>query len=195
MGERWSGHPEGGAAEVLNLDRYFAGNFSTEEESVAAFDAIVERSDLFRVYKEVPGHYMASRPGREQRSARIDRLLVPGPRLRAGGWNITFGVEAKRSGERIGHAIAQALDYTWCVFHANATTYLYPEWIFLWPLPTQFHAVASVMAQNRIGEANERGGRIAFGTNGTGLLSIGADGTFECQPERADRVGHKKGSR
>lgn len=184
------------AEDIVDLREHFSGGFATEDAALAAFDEIIEASGYFRLYREVEGYYMASRPGRTHATARIDRLLVPNQRARAAGWTLTFGVEAKRSGAPIGPAVSQAIDYTWCVFRASST-FLYPEWIFLWPLGRQTGAIESVMAQNRIGIAqpNERHQSITFAQSASVLLEVARSGEFRHRADLAVRTGLKKGSR
>ena len=129
------------------------GTWQTEDAAAAEFDARIARSGLFeRTYQEVEGQYLARRPGRESKDARIDRVLVPGKRLRDAGWTMTIGVEIKRSGADIGPAISQAIDYTYCAWHVRGVdVWLYCERIFLWPFRPQHGSLASVMVQNGIG--------------------------------------------
>jgi hypothetical protein len=183
----------------MTPEKYFAGNYETEEHATADLDRILESSGLFRIYREVEGYYLSHRPNREQKQARIDRILVPDQRLRDKGWNAIVGVEAKRTGANVGPAVAQAIDYTWCMFRVGST-YLYPEWIFLWPLEQQYGGLESVMAQNRIGHVytthtKARGEELIFGQSATRLLSIGAGGEFSCRGDLVSIVGRKTGSR
>lgn len=174
----------------------FAGDYASEEAALADFDDIIEGSGLFTVYREVEGYYVASRPGRQQKTARIDRVVVPRTQARERGWSMTFGVEGKCSGAKIGPALAQAIDYTWCVFRAGST-FLYPEWIFLWPLEPQVGAVESVMAQNRIAVAyRPRPGAVAFVQSSTVLLEVDRSaGIVRHRADLAERTGGKTGSR
>ena len=129
------------------------GDWETEAEAAAELDRRLESSGMFeRIYREVPGHYLARRPGRELKDARIDRVLVPGRKLRDAGWTRTIGIEIKRSGEDIGPAIAQAIDYTYCTWHVRGVdVWLYCERIFLWPFKPQLRAIESVITQNGVG--------------------------------------------
>lgn len=186
--------------QVIPMSEHFCGRYPTEADALEDLDRMLAATGLFRVFKEVPGYYMASRPGRVQAAARIDRILVPEAPLRAAGWTMTVGVEAKCSGEKLGPAVAQAIDYTWCVFRAGSI-YLYPEWIFLWPLTVQFHGIESVMAQNRIGALTKGHYELApdqlcFQTGSGRLLVIGpGEHVHQCSADLASRIGRKKGSR
>ena len=51
------------------------------------------------------------RPGQVQRTVRIDRVLLPKLKLVTAGWTHgAIGIEAKRSGEKIGQPLAQMAD-------------------------------------------------------------------------------------
>jgi hypothetical protein len=186
----------GEPAEVRYADwAYFHGEYATEDDALADLDARVAASNLFHVYREVEGYYLAHRPGRQMKTARIDRILVPTGRLRAQGWEVTIGVEAKRPGTKLGPALAQAIDYTWCIFRAGAA-YLYPEWIFLWPLRHPGGPLESIMAQNRVGTA-EAGyqGSTMFKAGSANALILRADGECSVHPNLIKGVGIKTGSR
>lgn len=182
----------------LDHVREFGGQYKNEKDALEDLDRRL--SDLFYIYREVEGYYIANRPGKERRDPRIDRILVPGPRLKAAGWHTTIGVEAKRSGVKFGPAVAQAIDYTWGIFRCGRT-YLYPEWIFLWPASKHeddiYGPIESVMLQNRIGWAfpGRSGGGMTFHVGAGHALSIGATGEFQSWPERIVGVGLKTGAR
>lgn len=127
------------------------GEWVTEEDSAAEFDRRVDASGLFeRVFKEVSGYYLTYRPNRRGRDARIDRILLPGKRLRDAGWSRVIGVELKRSDEKIGPALAQAIDYTYCAWNVGHY-WMLAEHVFLWPFPKQTRALESIMVQNGVG--------------------------------------------
>jgi hypothetical protein len=179
-----------------------SGAFATEEHALVAFDDVVERSSLFRLYREVEGYYMTHRPGRDLSHPRIDRILVPNSRLREQGWVATVGVEAKRSGSKLGPLVCQALDYSWAIYDIG-NTYLHPEAIFLWPLDKDGlegesigHAIESVMTQNRIGyvRPTPKDNGVQFGLGGCWVLSFGDSGVV-ARRDIFDRVGRKVGSR
>jgi len=177
-----------------------AGAFASEHESLAAFDEAVDRSGLFRLYREVDGYYVTHRPERELSCPRIDRILVPNAKLRELGWVATIGVEAKRSGAKLGPMVCQALDYSWAIYRVS-DTYLHPEAIFLWPVDregidgeTIGHAIESVMTQNRIGYACPAREGVQFGVGGCWVLSFSSAGVV-ARRDIFDRVGRKVGSR
>lgn len=128
--------------------------WKTEEESAADFDRRVEiciRAGVFdRAFKEVRGFYLTHRPGREEKDARIDRILIPGPKLKERGWTRTIGVELKRSDCDFGPAVSQAIDYTYCNWNIG-DYWMYCERIFLWPFAMPGGPLQSVMLGNGVG--------------------------------------------
>jgi hypothetical protein len=179
--------------EERTRENYFAGRFENEGAACAELDKRLEQSGLFaRIYKEVSGDYIATRPGREKKGCRIDRILVPGKELRARGWNHTIGVEAKRSGLAIGPAIAQSIDYTWAVFDCGPVK-LYLDYIFLWPLHKQSGPIQSVMAQNRIGECRMNNYSVVyFYVGNRTVIRLEKEGRLTVENTAA---GNKRGSR
>lgn len=132
----------------------FFGAWTTEVDAAAELDRRIETSGLFdRCYQEVDGFYLAARPNRPLQKARIDRILFPSEKLRASGWSTPIGVEIKRSGEPLGPALAQAIDYTYAAFGVGPSSgyWVHLEKIFLWPLTPQSGAIQSVMIQNGVG--------------------------------------------
>lgn len=142
--------------------------FATEEESAKEFDERIGRLEygpfvkrskcsgpFEAVFVEVNGYYLAHRPGREQKNARIDRILIPGPQLKEHGWTAPIGVELKKSDADFGAAVSQAIDYTYCVFNVG-NYWLCCERIFLWPFDMPGGPVQSVMLQNGIGAVHGR---------------------------------------
>lgn len=169
----------------------FYGQWTTEADACAELDRRVEESGLFRSYAEVNGYYLASRIHRQPRSARIDRILVPTDRLRSAGWNAAIGVEIKASGEKLGPALCQAIDYTYAAFDLRGT-YVHPELIFLWPLPDQSGAVKSVMVQNGIGSLYDTYSESLVFMAEHGLIRVGRNGSVTLNQHVAAR---KVGSR
>ncbi|HEY6180097.1 MAG TPA: hypothetical protein VIX73_36900 [Kofleriaceae bacterium] len=130
---------------------HFFGPWLDEAAACAEFDRRVAASRLFeRSFPEVRGYYLTHRPNRQSKDARIDRILLPGPRLREAGWTTAIGVELKASGTKLGPPLSQAIDYTYCAFHVGPH-WLHLQHIFFWPLRPQRGAVQSVMVQNCIG--------------------------------------------
>lgn len=172
------------------------GDWNTEDESMAALDDIIEHSGLFMIYREVRGFYLQPRLDQELKRPRIDRVLVPRPSLIQGGWQHgPIGVEGKRSGERVGPAIAQILDYSraaWLVEPSKGLWVMLP-WLFLWPAKKTGGTVASILAQHRVGTAEPtyRNG-IKFATGEQVLGSFGPAGTYRIGK---GTNGRKAGSR
>jgi hypothetical protein len=168
------------------------GTWATEAESALEFDRRVEESGLFeRVFKEVRGFYLSYRPNRQDREARIDRILLPGRRLREAGWSRVIGVELKKSGEPIGKPLAQAIDYMFCAWNVGHY-WMLVEHVFLWPYQRQHKATESVMLQNSVGVANDGyGGVLQFQLSGN-AISIDRQGELRV---RVPACGLKVGSR
>jgi hypothetical protein len=170
----------------------FYGPWANEAEACAEFDRRIEACGLFaRSYSEVDGFYLAARVHRQPRSARIDRILVPGKKLREAGWSSTVGVEIKAPGEKLGPALCQAIDYTYAAFDLGGT-YVHPEMIFLWPLREQTRAVKSVMVQNGIGEVFDTARDLLVFNSEYGLIRAHRDSTVSVRQHVAAR---KMGSR
>ncbi len=132
-----------------------AVHYQTEQDAAAAFDEAVERTGLFNIYREVRGTLLQPRPGQVDKSVRIDRILAPTVRLCELGWHRgMIGVEIKRSGIKVGPAIAQAMDYTRACFTIGYGVQIIPSMVFLWPTDKQHGPLASVLAQNRLGTAD-----------------------------------------
>jgi hypothetical protein len=132
------------------------GKWPTESESAAALDRhLASCRHLFNVYPECRGELLQPRYGQKSKTVRIDRILLPRPPLIEAGWTHgALGLEVKRSGEKVGPALAQMTDYgrsAWIITVGRVKVWL--DWIFLWPLDEQFGTVASMMAQNRLGSA------------------------------------------
>ena len=197
--------------------------FETEDESAAEFDRRIgvpepmvgnepkhgERihipGGLFEyMYREVRGYYLTHRPHREEKTARIDRILIPGQRLRAAGWTTTIGVELKKSEADFGAAVSQAIDYTYCNWSVG-DYWMYCERIFLWPFDMPGGPLQSVMIQNGIGTVHgrfysekyptaspERDIKLDFRLERNNLAITPDDSIVECHPWNS---GKKKGSR
>ena len=183
-------------ADVIDIDaereRPSFGEWKTEEESAAEFDQRIEQCGLFeRVFKEVTGYYMAHRPNRQGKDARIDRVLLPGKRLRDAGWSKVVGVEIKRSGEKIGKPLAQAIDYTYCAWNVSHY-WMMCEYVFLWPFPKQYRSLESVMLHNSVGVIYEsKRDSLIFQLERI-VIRASRDGGIDVAPSA---VGTKVGSR
>lgn len=170
----------------------FYGSFASEIDAGDAFDRAVAASNLFeRNFKQVRGYYLAHRPNRQNKDAIIDRVLLPGEQLKSRGWTSAIGVELKRSGEHLGPALCQAIDYTYCAFNVG------PHWlnlthIFLYPLLPQRGAVRSVMVQNCVGALYDRRNSPLIFELERQVIRLDDDGTLSVHSSVA---GTKKGSR
>lgn len=134
---------------------YTLGDWATEAASAAAFDTAIG-TELWSVYREVDGVLTQPRPQQINKTVRIDRILIPKAPLIDLGWTHGIvGIELKRSREKIGPAIAQALDYSRSVWTLTGVGYsrVWLDWVFVWPMPKQSGSMASVLAQNRVGSA------------------------------------------
>lgn len=168
------------------------GDWTDEVAAAAEFDRRIEACGLFeRVFREVDGFYMAHRPNRQGKDARIDRILLPGRKLREAGWSRVIGVEIKRSGEKIGRPLAQAIDYTYCAWNV-AHYWMMAENVFLWPFPKQSRAIESVMLQNAVGVIYETQRSPLVFQLERQVIVVGADGALKVQ---APASGTKAGSR
>lgn len=177
--------------DIADEREKFYGDWADEAGACAEFDRRIAGSGLFRSYPEVNGFYLAARVHRQPKSARIDRILIPTPKLKDAGWTSTIGVEIKASGEKLGPALCQAIDYTYAAFDIGGT-FVHPEMIFLWPLQKQTRAVKSVMVQNGIGEVYDSRTDLLVFNSEHALIRIGRDGSVKTAPHVAAR---KVGSR
>lgn len=176
-------------------DEEFFGTWTTEVLAAAELDSRIAASGLFdRCYAEVEGYYLAARPNRPLQQARIDRILFPSEKLRAAGWTPPIGVEIKRSGEPLGPALAQTIDYTYAAFGVGpaAGYWVHLEKIFLWPLTPQRGAVESVMLQNGIGALHGDEIYPLTFTLERNVIRSRTDGAVEAH---ASKTGRKVGSR
>jgi hypothetical protein len=160
---------------------YTLGHWTTETASEDAFDAAIG-SDLWTVYRQVTGVLTQPRPQQIDKTVRIDRVLAPRTKLLAAGWTHgVVGIEIKRSNEKIGPAIAQAMDYSRSVWTLNqaGNSRVWLDWVFIWPMPKQNGSMASVLAQNRIGSATPGyGGGFQFKAGETNIICSEFNGTF-----------------
>lgn len=159
------------------LHAYTAGQWATEAESAAAFDTAVD-PELWRLHREVPGVLAQPRPQQPARTLRIDRVLVPTDRLINAGWQQgIIGCEIKRSGEKIGPPIAQAMDYSRAVWTLPGGFRVWLDWVFIWPMARQVGPIASVLAQNRIGSAeSSEWDRLKLNSGGVNVIRVGWNG-------------------
>jgi hypothetical protein len=126
---------------------------------------------------------------------RIDRILLPTPRLLELGWTHgAVGIEVKRSKVKIGPPLAQAMDYSrtvWTLPGYGVRIWL--DWVFLWPMDRQTGSMASILAQNRIGCAYSTKWTVLHLKCGeSNLIKIERDGQIDIGDARN---GQKAGSR
>lgn len=185
------------------------GNLKTEIESAKFFDEIMAaHQNLFRVQKEVTGHYVQPRflaanvvdeDGRVKRP-RIDRIILPQRDLIEAGWRHgPFGVELKKSGEKVGPPLSQILDYTRAVWFLKDEKgirngyNIMLDWCFLWPWDCGHGNVESIAIQNRIGGAYfDHYYRFVLKTGGCKPLTISNTGEVNAKTIAS---GNKVGSR
>lgn len=159
------------------------GEWATEQESAAVFDAAVG-DRWWTVYREVSGVLLQPRPAQTDGALRIDRVLIPKKPLIDAGWKHgAIGVELKRSGEKIGPPISQAIDYSRGAFTIPrfGGVRVVLDWVFIWPVASQGGTTASLMAQNRLGSAEPVGRSYAPSVrfkpgSQPALIEIGWDG-------------------
>jgi hypothetical protein len=170
------------------------GDFASEPEAWEFFDREAERSGAFKIYREVSGTYVQPRPGADTKGARIDRILVPTRKLIEAGWDQgPFGVEGKRSGLKVGKLIAQALDYSRCVWEIQPGFLIMLRWTFVYPIAKPFGDLESVMAQNRIGWAStDKWKPLSFNVGATCAIAIESSGELRA---RSITAGNKTGNR
>lgn len=170
------------------------GDWLSEAESAAAFDGAID-PDVWSLHREVRGRLVQPRPQQVDKTLRIDRILVPGPRLIRAGWtNGIIGCEIKKSGVKIGPVIAQAMDYSravWTLEPSGIRVWL--DWVFIWPMSKQSGPIASVLAQNRIGSATaDRWTRIHFKSGECNVVKVDSNGIIDLGQARAGaRVGNR----
>jgi DNA-binding transcriptional ArsR family regulator len=158
----------------------------------------LQEAGYLRIYREAQGRYFSNKPGcEEKRGCRLDFLIQPTQKLIELGWEATFGIECKRTSDRLGKAVCQCLDYKHAVFLVGGTR-VYPEYLFLWPLPRQTNAIESVMTQNNIGTAEPQygGGGIVFKMGSTNVIHTNTyKAKIVVRPSADIATGKKVGSR
>lgn len=129
------------------------GAWDKEEDSVAFLVDVIEKSELFNVYREVPGQVMQPRFDVEQRNVKIDLIFSPKPKIYKAGWNDgPIGVECKRSGEDLSKAFVQTIDYSRSVWELPQNGFRFMcKYFFLWPFERNPGFVESVMSHSRVG--------------------------------------------
>ena len=159
------------------------------EEELAAF---LEATDLFRLFRQVVGRPLwTACPS--ARWVRCDLLLLASRRgLRAGWTHGPILLEVKRPGEVIGPALSQMLDYL-------RSSWLLPNgvpvmacWAFVCPADRVHGALASVMAQNRIGTGILAPGELRLYCGEQRVLTVCEGGVLRVGEVR---IGRRFGSR
>lgn len=149
------------------------GDFADEAAGLAHLDEMIERSKLFVIHREVDGWLLHSLPCSEDKTMRIDRILMPTKLLLDAGWTHGFvGVEAKKPGEKMGPAIAQAGDYMRSAFVSPLTGgRLMLNWCVLYPFEYPSGPTESVLAQNRIATCSPFDRHLTFKSSAKNLLN------------------------
>lgn len=157
------------------------GEWQTETESVGALDKILnDHSNLWHIKAEVRGRLIQPGQSQEDRSLRIDRVLIPKQDLLAINWKHgAFGIECKKSGERIGPPIAQATDYNRAIYTLDSGLKIWLEYVFVWPMDTQHGPLASVLYHQRVGSASwDYSHKLILRLGEQNLLRIRQDGNI-----------------
>lgn len=168
------------------------GPWSTEDEAANGFDAAVASDPRFKptVYKEARGIYAARSPFEPEKTARIDRILMPSDDLIRADWRTgAIGVEIKAPDQKAGPAIAQCLDYCRAQFEILPGIFINLGFVFLFPMQPEHGTVASIMAQHRIGSCTlGHDGYLRFFRDITQVISV-------TDPTRNNIPRRKVGSR
>lgn len=132
------------------------GNWSQEHEAEAFLSDFLETTGLFCVYRQVRGCPLWAHSFQDRQDVRADLLLLPSTRLVSAGW--TGGaivIEVKRSGEKIGPACNQLVDYLNSAWRVPETggVLVVPAFGFVFPAHRQGGPLASIMAHQHIGTA------------------------------------------
>lgn len=172
-------------------NQYTVGPWETEDETAAAFDAAVAGDPRFQsIYREVRGIYTARSPYDHDQTPRIDRVLVPSKLLRDARWiHGAIGVEIKKPGTKIGHPLAQAMDYARASFEVMPGFHMPLAMVFLFPTHIIGGDLEAVTVQNRVGTCNLHPlGELVFFRGASRIMSID-------EPQRNHVPFKKVGSR
>lgn len=171
------------------------GAWASEREAEDALVTFLLRSGLFHVYRQVAGRPLWTHCFQRTQDVRADVLLLPSAQLLRHGWTAgAIVVEVKRSGEKIGPACSQLVDYLNSLWWLPGTggVGVVPAFGFLFPAHKQHGPLASVMAHQHIGTAVFRRDWLHCFCGEHRVLSIGPAG--EVRPGLT-RFGQKTGSR
>lgn len=170
------------------------GSWDTETDSAAELDFLLDRVNLWRVYKEVRGSLVHPRPIQIDKNVRIDRILVPNSKLLNLGWTHgIIGVEIKRSAVKIGPPIAQAMDYGRSIWTLPGGVSVWLDWVLIWPMGKLHSTVESICCQHRVGSAYSTDWDLLYLRSGTfNIINISRDGDIRIGTSPS---GKKVGSR
>lgn len=127
--------------------------FRTEQDACKQFDLSIAGDPRFsHTYPECRGIYQHRSPHEEEKSPRIDRVLIPSRELRNAGWlHGPIGVEIKKSETKVGPVIAQCIDYLRSSFELQPGLFAPIGIVFIFPCERITGDLESVMMQHRIG--------------------------------------------
>ena len=169
--------------------------YTTEKEIAEVFDQLIAACKDFYVVPEVEGYYTQPKPFADERTPRIDRLLIPKPSLRLRDWPyFTIGIELKAAHQKLGPALSQAMDYTRAVFTVpEFGCDITPRFVFVFNTNKTYGPLLSVATQNRVGFA-----RLHPYDNQLHFY-LGEQSAFWCDGDRLNfktvNCGYKTGSR
>ena len=168
---------------VDGREHFTRGDWADEAAAAAAFDAAVERTGCFMILREIHGEYIHPKMLSGSQRCRLDRVLMPLPKLIEAGWKHgPIGVEIEASGRKVAGPINQLLDYHRAVWHLPRPRVGYHvmlEWFGVFPMGGLYCDIASVAAQNRICGINIGWqGTLQFKSSATNGLLIAADGVI-----------------
>ncbi len=130
-------------------------------------------------------------------TGRVDFILIPKFSEMKNWANGIIAIECKKSGIKIGKALAQCIDYANSVVLIKKTIFkgfiVKPSWTFLFPVEELKGDVVSVAVQNRVGTAHlDRNNNPKLMIGGKVFFSL-----YENEPKYADfnNVGNKQGAR
>lgn len=192
----WSSYEQNGIRHLPSGNGlYTGGEWDSESESAEQFDALVR--PFFKIFNEVPGKSHHFRIHQTPASFRIDRILVPRSSLVHRGWIYgPVGVELKRSGVSLGRPLGQLIDYASSSYRIG-TTWITPEWFFLWPMWPVSGPLQSVLGSLRCGQAFPIGNKgiqgLTFHSNYGGIATVWK-GNWKFRQHNAE-PGVKVGSR
>ena len=151
------------------------GPWEDEKSTCDAFDIAIRDDRRFsNIYSEVTGIYTSRSPYEENKTPRIDRVLIPSRALRNAEWvHGPIGIEIKAPGSKLGRPIAQCLDYLRASFEIMPGFHVPLSMVFLFQAPRFCGDLESIAIQHRIGTASlHRRGHIRFWRGATEIISL-----------------------